>query len=477
MTEKKTSAGFTRRDAMAGAIGTAAIAVSIPGLAHTPGRKPNFLFIMADDLGYADLSCYGRQEYRTPVLDSLAAQGMKFTHGYANSAVCSATRVGLITGRYQYRTPVGLEEPLSNPDLGLEPSHPTMPSLLRAQGYHTALVGKWHMGQLPNFGPLKSGYDEFWGNRGGGVDYFTHKVGGNLDLWDGDVLVEEHGYYTDLLADRSIEYLEARAAEPDKPWLLSLHFTAAHWPWEGNDDKGRAESARLDQVSAEEGDLNISHFDGGDMETYASMVTSLDSNIGRILMRLAELGMEQDTVVVFTSDNGGERFSHNWPFTGIKTELLEGGIRVPFIVKWPGLTPAGSESTVPAISMDFMPTFLSAAGASAHPDYPLDGMDLRPSLMGATPPERTLYWRYWSKDQKAVRRGRYKYLKINENEFLFDVIADPLERGNLKDRMPDVFKELKQAHADWNAQMLFDPNARSYGMDPKNLADHYGWDG
>jgi len=186
--------------------------------------------------------------------------------------------------------------------------------------------------------------------------------------------------------------------------------------------------------------------------------------------------MEQDTVVVFTSDNGGERFSHNWPFTGIKTELLEGGIRVPLIVRWPGVTAPESESTTPALSMDFMATFLAAAGGSPDPAYPLDGMDLRPVLMGLSTPERTLYWRFWNKDQKAVRRGRYKYLKINENEFLFDVIADPLERGNLKDRMPGIFNELKQAHADWNAQMLFDPNARSYGMDPKNLADHYSWE-
>lgn len=475
MTDKATMPAVSRRQLMASALGTAALAVSVPGLAHTPGRKPNFLFIMADDLGWADLSCYGRTEYSTPVLDSLAAQGMKFTHGYANSAVCSATRVGLITGRYQYRTPAGLEEPLQNPDLGLDPAHPTMPSLLREQGYHTGLVGKWHLGLLPNYGPLKSGYDEFYGNRGGGVDYYTHRVAGNEDLWDGDVLIDEVGYYTDMLADRSIRFLNDRSAEPDKPWLLSLHFTAPHWPWEANDELGRSESARLAQLPSES-DLDIVHFDGGTMDTYAGMVTSMDMNIGRILNRLAELGMEQDTVVVFTSDNGGERFSKTWPFTGIKTELLEGGIRVPLIVKWPGVTAPGSESEVPAMSMDFMPTFLNAAGGTPHPDYPLDGIDLAPALMGRPMPERTQFWRYWSKDQKAVRRGRYKYLKINDNEFLFDVIADPRERGNLKDRMPELFEELKQAHANWNSHMLVDPNARSYGFEPRMLADHYDWD-
>src|SRR5690606_21323841 len=202
-----------RRTAIAGALGTAALAAAGPALAQPAARKPNFLFIMADDLGYADLSCYGRRDYTTPVLDGLAAQGMLFTHGYANSAVCSATRFGLITGRYQYRLRAGLEEPLGNPALGLPPEHPTLPSLLRGLYYRSALVGKRHLGGLPNVGPVKSAYDELWGNRGGGVDYFTHKVGDNHDLWDGDVRVEQVGYYTDLLAERSIRFLEERASE------------------------------------------------------------------------------------------------------------------------------------------------------------------------------------------------------------------------------------------------------------------------
>jgi arylsulfatase A-like enzyme len=332
------------------------------------------------------------------------------------------------------------------------------------------------MGRLPRFGPLQSGYDEFWGNRGGGVDYFTHEVGNQGDLWDGDVQIEEAGYYTDLLADRSIEFLEARAREAGKPWLLSLHFTAPHWPWEGNDALGRAESARLD-AHPPGPDLDIVHYDGGTMETYAAMVTSLDTNIGRVLQRLAALGMEQDTVVVFTSDNGGERFSNNWPFTGMKTELLEGGTRVPLIVKWPGLTKPGRTSETPALSMDFLPTFLAAAGGAPHPDHPLDGVDLRPALAGMPLPERTLFWRFWSKDQRAARRGNYKYLKIGEEEFLFDIVADPLERGNLKQRMPELFSELKSAHQAWDGQMLHDPNASSYGFEPRMLADHYDVDG
>jgi arylsulfatase A-like enzyme len=295
---------------MAGALGTAALSAATPALAHTAGRKPNILFIMADDLGYADLSCYGRRDYQTPVLDRLAAQGTRFTHAYANSPVCSPTRVALITGRYQYRLPVGLVEPLGNGAAdGLPPSHPTLPSLLRDQGYRTSLIGKWHLGRLPDYGPLKSGYDEFWGIHNGGVDYFTHKIYGEEDLWDGETLIEEEGYLTELLAERTLETLEERSHE-DRPWLISLHLTAPHWPWEGPND--RDVSQRLD---AKEGGLGILHYDGGTLATYAEMVTYMDAQIGRILARLTELDMDQDTVVVFTSDNGGERFSDTWPFT------------------------------------------------------------------------------------------------------------------------------------------------------------------
>ena len=476
MPDQAARKGISRRTAVSGLLGSAALAAAGPALGHTSGRKPNFLFIMADDFGWADLSCYGRKEYRTPAIDSLAAQGMKFNHGYANSAVCSATRMGLITGRYQYRERAGLEEPLGGVTWGLRPEVPTLPSLLKKQGYHTALIGKWHLGSLPNFGPLQSGYDEFWGNRGGGVDYFTHKIGDVLDTWDGDVRVEEMGYYTDLLAKHSIDYLEERAADKDKPWLLSLHFTAAHWPWEANDDKGRAESARLAQNPVG-GAMSIMHYDGGDMQTYADMVRSLDMNVGRVLARLRELGMEQDTVVVFTSDNGGERFSFNWPFTGIKTELLEGGIRVPFIVRWPGLVAAGQESDEPVMSMDVLPTFLAAAGGRADPSYPFDGIDIRPALTGGELPDRPLFWRFWNRDQKAARHGRYKYLSIGGQEFLFDIVADPLERGNLKNRMPDKFAELKDAFDSWNKGMIpYDKDVSSFGFGPAQLADHFGWD-
>jgi arylsulfatase A-like enzyme len=461
--------GITRRTALAGALGTAALAAAGPTLAQPAGRKPNILYIMADDLGYADLSCYGRKEYQTPVLDRLATQGMKFTHAYANSAVCTATRVALLTGRYQYRLPIGLEEPLGADDVGVPPEQATLASLLHDAGYTTTLIGKWHLGRLPTYGPLQNGYDEFWGLRGGGVDYWRHGFNGNVDLWDGDTKVDEAGYMTDLLADRAIDTLGRRARDR-KPFFVSLHFTAPHWPWEANDTEGKAESDRI-AASSEPGAFQ--HYDGGSMETFANMMRSLDGNIGRVLKRLSELGLERDTIVVFTSDNGGERFSDTWPFTGKKTELLEGGLRIPAIVRWPGVVRPGSGSTVPFMSMDWLPTFVAAGGGALDPAYPSDGVDIRPALLGGTLPERTLFWRYGNKQQRAAYRGGHKYLKINENEFLFDVIADPLERANLKNRMPERFAELKGAWEQWDSGMLHDPKAPSAGNTPDHLADHF----
>jgi arylsulfatase A-like enzyme len=472
MSDPNLLADWTRRGAMAGALGAAALATA-PGLTQTAvGRRPNILFILADDLGYADLSCYGRREYKTEVLDQLAREGIRFDHAYANSAVCTATRVALATGRYQYRLPIGLQEPLGQQDIGLPPETPTVASLLRGQGYATSLVGKWHMGSLPKYDPLKSGYEEFWGLRGGGVDYFRHGFNGNLDLWDGPTKVEKTGYLTDLLADRTIATLEKRKRD-DRPFFISLHFTAPHWPWEEPGAKGQAES---DRIAASPNPTGYFDHDGGTMDTYAGMVRSMDANIGRVLAKLAELGMDRDTIVVFTSDNGGERFSDTWPFTGKKTELLEGGLRIPAIVRWPGVTRPGSTSDAQIISMDWLPTFVAAAGGAPAPKWPSDGLDIKTAIGGADLPERTLFWRFKNMDQKAARRGRMKYLSINGNEFLFDVVADPLERANLKDRDPQTFAALKQAFASWNKGMLSDPKAPSYGFPAKDLADHFGAD-
>ena len=434
------------------------------------GAKPNIVYIMADDLGYADLSCYGRREYKTPNIDSLAAQGVRFLQAYANSAVCSATRTSLITGRYQYRLRVGLEEPVGyKSKYGLPPEHPTLPSLLKKAGYGTTLIGKWHLGGLPEFGPLKSGYDHFWGFRWGALDYFTHKYGiantDTDDLWDGDIPIHQNGYLTDLMGDRAVKAI-GDCAKSGEPFLLSLHFNAPHWPWEGPGDE--AESQRIKALA---------DHDGGSMKTYAAMVARMDMQVGRVLKAIANARIANDTIVVFTSDNGGERFADTWPFTGKKTELLEGGLRIPALMRWPGHVRAGSTTEQVAVSMDWMPTFLAAAGTMADPAYPLDGMNLLPQLTeGAATVSRRLYWRYHFNAQRAMREGDMKYLKIAGNEFLFNVADDPLERANLKARQPDVFQRMVQSYEEWNSTML--PETSDIGSGPlgyaDELADHFG---
>ncbi|MDB5684339.1 MAG: N-acetylgalactosamine-6-sulfatase, partial [Sphingomonas bacterium] len=466
-------AALSRRQLLSSAGGTLALATAVRA---TPGwgkesRRPNIIFILADDLGYADVSCYGRREYRTPAIDRLAAQGMRFTQAYANSAVCSATRVGLITGRYQNRLPIGLEEPLGARDVGLPPSHPTLPSLLRKQGYGTTLLGKWHMGALPKYGPLKSGYDHFWGFRGGGLDYFTHSfVGGQTDLWDDDRAVNEPGYLTDLLGEHAIKVVEGYAAAR-KPFFLSLHFNAPHWPWEGPGDE--AESRRLASSGKP---FAVYHTDGGSQAIYATMVTRMDMQIGRLLDTLDRLKLADDTIIVFTSDNGGERFSDTWPFTGKKTELLEGGLRVPAIIRWPGRVPAGTVSDQVTISMDWMPTLLAAAGAAPDPSYPPDGRDLAATILRNAPAvPRTLCWRYLNMAQEACREGDWKYLKILDNSFLFNVVDDPLERANMKDRKPEIFAALVARYREWDGRMLpLDPAASTGGFSAQEVADHFG---
>jgi len=457
---------------------TAASSLAFAGLGFArpvsaQSARPNIVFIMADDLGYADVSCYGQRDYTTPNIDRLAVEGLRFTQGYANSAVCSATRTALATGRYQYRLPVGLEEPInaSSPrNVGLPPSHPTLPSLLKKVGYGTALVGKWHLGYLPDFSPLKSGYDHFFGIFGGAADYFNHGAdasrGGSeaSQLHEQEVPVERHGYMTNLLGDRAVQTVEGYARSKE-PFMMSLHFTAPHWPWEGPNDE--AESKRI---------RNLFHRDGGTQKTYATMVQSLDLNIGRVLQSLDTSGLAGNTIVVFTSDNGGERFSKTWPFSGMKTELLEGGLRVPMIVRWPGRIAAGAVSEQVAVTMDWVPTLLAAANSAPDAAYPSDGEDLGPIVTGRSAPHpRKLYWRYKAGSQRAVRDGDWKYLRIAGNEFLFDVVTDPRERANLKDRQKDVFDRLKNDWEAWNETMLPErPRPATYSNPGNFLADHYG---
>jgi arylsulfatase A-like enzyme len=416
-------------------------------------QKPNIIFIVADDLGYSDLGCYGGRDADfgpvSPVLDRLAAKGIKFTQGYANSPVCSPTRFAMITARYQYRLRGAAEEPINSKSrgstsLGLPPEHPTVPSLLRGAGYRTALVGKWHLGYPPAFGPLRSGYEEFFGPMSGGVDYFTHcDSSGRHDLWFGEEDCQQEGYLTDLLSRRAVDYVE-RMALQEAPFFLSLHYTAPHWPWETREDEAKAPTVKN----------NLFDLAGGNIHTYRRMIHHMDEGIGWIMVALEKHGMADNTLVVFTSDNGGERFSDNWPLVGGKMDLTEGGIRVPWIAHWPKVIGAGGESTQHCMTMDWSATMLDAAGVAANPHYPLDGVSLLPVLHDATQAfARPLHWRMNHRGQRAMRDGDWKYLQVDGNEYLFNIPADERERANQAHKQPERLAAMRDAWLAWNATM------------------------
>ncbi|GAB2856515.1 sulfatase-like hydrolase/transferase [Actinocorallia aurea] len=416
-------------------------------------KKPNILVIVADDLGAADLSCYGAPHIKTPNLDRLAAEGVRFTQAYSGSATCSPTRFSLYTGRYPGRLEGGLAEPIADESVGLPPEHPTLASLLRDAGYSTALIGKWHAGHLPEYGPTKSGWEEFFGNFGGALDYFSKiDASGAYDLYEGDATYQDLRYYTDVLTERAVEYVER---DHRKPWLLNLNFTSPHWPWETEDDKDVSDRI-TEQVrsGAKPGFLALLHQDGGSVDTYARMVESLDRAVGKVLRALARAGAEKDTIVLFTSDNGGERFSYQWPLTGEKASLNEGGIRVPNLLRWPAAIKGRQYSAVPVITPDWTATLLELAGATLDPAYPLDGRSLAGYLTrGSEAPEGDLFWRV--RGYRALRRGNWKYLRdADGKDHLYDLSTDEREQTEAGAAEPGRLASMKQAWEAVNATLL-----------------------
>ncbi|MBL0420178.1 sulfatase-like hydrolase/transferase [Ramlibacter sp. AW1] len=426
--------------------------------------RPNFIFILADDLGWADLGCTGARDVMnqpvdvSPNLDRLAAQGLRCTHGYSNSAVCSPTRFALMTGRWQYRLRGAAEEPIANAKgdkiLGLPPEHPSLPSLLGQAGYRTALVGKWHLGYPPHFGPRLSGYQEYFGFHSGGVDYFAHTgPRGGHDLWDNETEVQREGYMTDLLSRRAVDFVERQSGE--QPFLLSLHYSAPHWPWLTRDD---AEESRRTATHGV-------HTDGGSLATYHRMIHHMDEGIGWLLDALERKGLAEDTLVVFTSDNGGERFSNVWPFAGQKMDLLEGGIRVPLIARWPARIAAGQVSDCPSLTMDWTATMLAAGGAGIPASHPLDGVDLQPLFADAAwRRPGVLAWRMKHRGQRALVQDGWKYLHMDGIDYLFNLNVDARERANLARREPGRLATLKALWESWNDELPPIPeDAKAYG--------------
>lgn len=496
-------------------LGQTAAAIAAAGLGQLPFRveamegqktaakpKPNIVFIMGDDMGYADLSCYGQRSYRTKNLDKLAKQGVLLTNHYSNSPVCSQTRVAFNTGRYQQKINVGNMEPLfyktdmDNAGLtntvGIPEAYPTVARLLTTAGYNTALFGKWHCGYLPNFGPIKNGYGEFYGFFSGGVHHFTYKDDYNLpDLWDGENAVpnsEDMGIYdTDLLTDKAVDFINRQ--KKGTPFFLNLAYHSTHWPWLGPEDKDHPFNAPYP--------VALESFNYGSPQVYAKQVLSLDEGVGKVLRALERKGFGRNTIVVFVSDNGGERYSNVWPFVGAKGYLYEGGIRIPGIVRWPGVLPRNKRSDQASITVDWTATFLAAAGVDiTTPDATygaLDGIDLRPLLEQAGSKNeqlvsRTLYWRF--KGQHAVRDGNLKYLlmpkasnviKLSDmpgpgeqfdeigTEYLFDLSKDQREQANMANSyirtfinpdepIPDDLARLQELFVAWNATLLPEKN-------------------
>jgi arylsulfatase A-like enzyme len=408
--------------------------------------RPNLLVILADDLGWADLSCYGAPTIRTPNLDQLAASGVRFTQGYSASAVCSPTRFALYTGRYPGRLAGGLKEPIVTPSKidGIPLDHPTLASLLKGKGYETAMIGKWHCGYLPWFSPTRLGWDTFFGNFSGAVDYFSKlSINGAYDLYENEVRYNDLRYYTHVITERAVAFLGERRSSP---WLLNLNFTTPHWPWEGPDDQ-RVSDELTARVKA--GDPSVLfHSDGGSLETYREMVEDMDTAIGKVMAALSRSGALDNTVVFFASDNGGERYSYTWPLSGAKGSVLEGGIRVPTILSWPGQLGPRQVSHEPVVTMDWTATFLELAGAQPGPGYPLDGVSLVDYLFrGGQVPRRDLFWRM--DGERALRRGDLKYVRFADGvDHLYDLAADVREQSDLVARRRNDLTALRSA---WSA--------------------------
>lgn len=420
----------------------ALLLLQIEGLA----QRPNIIYIMTDDMGYGDLSCYGQKNYTTPNLDKLASQGVRFVNAYAAAPVCTPTRVAFMTGRYPARTPVGLLEPLRSPKLdtayGLTKDIPSLPALMKESGYETALIGKWHLGFMPHQSPTKNGFDYFYGIISGGADYISYQGANGArthDLYENDVKIYPKGYLTDLLTQKSVEVIKQKH---DKPFFLTITFNAPHWPWQGPADEAYPDS--------------LDFTEGGSPAVYAAMMKSLDDGIGKIMQALDDAQLTNHTIVIFTNDNGGERYSDNGGLSKSKMTLWEGGIRVPAFVRWPGKINAGTTTQQVAVTMDWTATILKAGGAKADKDFPLDGIDLMPILTGKkNSVDRTLYWRTFQRiKQEAIRDGKWKYLQDEKGEYLFDLSTDQQEKNDLKLKEEKRFKKMKEMFGEWEKTVL-----------------------
>lgn len=436
----------------------AAFAPALDAAAAEPA-KPNVVLILADDLGYGDLGCYGGPR-PTPHIDSLAKDGVKLTSFYSNGPECTPTRTALLTGRYQQRVG-GLECALGvgnvgryddairlrkTHDLGLPADPPTLAKLLKKAGYSTAIAGKWHLGYEPKFFPDRHGFDRWFGPLGGGVDYFHHtEPDGTPMLYEDGKKVGRDGYMTDLITNEAASVI----AKAKTPFFLYAAYTAPHAPIQGPND-------RSDKPLTQEGFSQ----NANKPMTYAAMIRRLDDGVAAILAELKARGLTEKTIVIFMSDNGGTRMARNEPLSGNKGQTFEGGIRVPCLVRWPGKIKPGTTSEQVGITMDLTASLVRVAGASSLSGQPFDGIDLLKRLEeGAAPQSRTLFWRGRRGDGTwaAVRDGSLKWILHQQGdrrtEYLFDLAPDPAEKNSLLDSRPADAERMRKLYAKWDADV------------------------
>ena len=414
---------------------------------------PNVVLILADDMGYGDLGCYGHPRARTPVIDRLALEGVRFTQHYANGPECSPTRTALLTGRYQQRAG-GLECAIGTGNvgryddairlaakrqLGLPEEQMVVPSALKRAGYACGVFGKWHLGYEPRFNPMQHGWDEFFGYLGGNVHYFDHRELSDLHvLFRGRLPVHAKGYMTRLITDSSINFIERNK---DKPFFLFVSHECPHFPFQGPGDGKKL--------------IDKTNWTKPDAKAYVAMLEDLDREVGRVLSALEQHQLADNTLVIFVSDNGGFAGAANMgPLRGAKSTTLEGGIRVPLIMRWPGHIRAGTTSHQVCATFDLTRSIINLAGAKV-PANRLDGFDLVKHITARKPDfARTLYWRGKRGDRTwwAVRDGDLKFVRKTEGqtqEWLFDLSKDISEKTDLSQARPQQVARLKKLLADW----------------------------
>ncbi|MDT8302102.1 MAG: sulfatase-like hydrolase/transferase [Sedimentisphaerales bacterium] len=453
---------ITRRQFLAQTAGLTTLGAVSTGChfgASSNQRVPNIVLIMADDLGYGDLGSYGCTDIRTTAVDSLAAEGVRFTTFYSNAPECTPTRTALLTGRYQHRVG-GLECALGignvgryddairlrqTNDMGLPAQQTTIARMLKDAGYATAICGKWHLGYEKKFFPLRHGFDYWFGPVGGAVDYFHHcEYTGQPALYQNDSTIKREGYLTDLITDEAVKFIQRPRSSP---FFLYVPYTSPHTPYQGPNDKKDEPVAQAD-------------YNKGSRETYIEMVERMDEGIGKILEALQDRNVTDNTLVIFMSDNGANNKGNNSPYSGYKGNLFEGGIRVPCIVKWPGVIPAGTIFHQACITLDFSRSIVRVAGTKPPKDRPFDGMDILRAIETNKPPQkRTLFWRArrGERTRKAVRDGTMKYIWLSDGndikEYLFDLEKDPAEKNNLLNTREQDLQKLKSLLKDWEEKV------------------------